>query len=299
MNLDLIFLGIGLVLLIPVPLFIGRWSPFLENRSTEMKGIFFITLICVFLNLEFFGNPELLTGFIIGSSLCYLLVFEGIYRIFFFERKAETGKGNNYFLSFSVIVTLILSADYLFFKPVRTNGLNRVDGILLLFLLILFLVMEFRKYSLGDWQEAFFSVEKKGKKILYFIGLTLVLSIGSFLLVNGTIGIAIEKKISFQLLGTFFLSWIVGFIPVYVGREKKIAEQMVRTATFDVVIFFLLFFGAAAAVSPVYLGYEEIYDFIFFGVVSIFLVWKDHIKSNIAGSVMLTLYIAFLLIHVI
>lgn len=299
MKSDLFFALIGIVLMNLLPIFSSRFMHILNHPVIERKIIFYLTFFAVFLHIEMHGNDELLVGFLLGSSLCYLLVFEGMNRLFSSERLETAGREENYYFSFSVIITLLLSTDYLFQKNHGNNQLNRVDGILLLFLLFLFLVAEFRKAPVSDYLDVVKRSERKGKKLIYLLFLVLSTFFGSYFLVDGLIGLSMEFHIGFKLMGTLFLSWSVHFVNFFYSREKGVVLDLMKTAVPGTVFFFLLSFGSGAVFSPIHVTYETISGLIVVSIISVLLVWRNRVKNSIAGSVMLTMYIAGVVLIVV
>lgn len=267
------------------------------ERGAERRVLFYISFFAVFFQILAHGNHELLFGFLLGSMLCCLFVFEGAELLFSVE-KNRTGarRDRSYFFSFSVILVLILSADYLFFRRTGGNQMSRLDGGLLLFFLLLFLWMEFRN---GYFHEMFHEwgrkVKRKEVPAKYIMRILLEaagICVVSYFLVDGVIGICMKYHIRFSIAGVLFLSWVVQIVNMTGSRDftgrRKISESM----TVDSIVLCLASFGLGALYSPFSMSYEEIISLIIISIFSIFMVWRDKVSERIAGSLMLTMYVA-------
>ena len=267
------------------------------ERELERRVLFYVSFFAVFFQILAHGNHELLFGFLLGSMFCCLFVFEGTERLFSAEQnRIEVRRDRSYFFSFSVILVLILSADYLFFRRTGGNQMNRFDGGLLLFFLLMFLWMEFRN---GYFHEIFHEwdreVKKKENSKKYILGIlwkAVFICAVSYFLVDGVIGICMKYHIRFSLAGVFFLSWVVQILNITGGRDFKSRRKISETMTVDGIVLFLSSFGLGAVYSPFSVSYEEIISLIILSIFSIFLVWRDKVGERIAGSLMLTMYVA-------
>lgn len=293
--------GIFLMIILPMAANIFFQKKGIKSAVLKRRGIFYFSFLAVFFPIIKHGNRELFLGFILGSSLCCLLVFEGMWRLFS-ERKREVlvRRDRNYFFSFSVILVLILSADYLFFRRTEGNRINQVDGLLLLLLLFVFLFAEVRNYfypaagSYSSYRELLGDWFRQTGKAFSFWDFLVVISIcaGGYFLVDGLIGACIWYHIRFQIAGVLILPWAVHAVNFISGRDKAVMEEIKDAMTFDAVFLFLFSFGMGAVLMPVGISYADILSFIVMSVFSIFLVWRDQVHNRIAGSLMLTMYVA-------
>ena len=291
MDTDYIYIGAGIVLMVAIPLLLGRGNAPVTDHILEKRIISGMTMLAVLAQVLFYGNRELFFGFVFGSFLCRLLVFEGIYRITYLEEDGHGEKAYYYYLSFSVIVTLLLSADYLFFKNRKTNRLNRLDGFLLLFLLLIFLVSEIRRIDFRELSGWLRSIEGKRKKAAYYAVLLACIAVGSHFLVSGSLGLWMRWQLSFQVLGVLLLVWAANLGLMAWSRDRACAEAVVKTSAWEMIVFFLLSMGLGAVLSQVHTTYETISSLIVLSVISIALIWKDKLKSSVLGSIMLALYV--------
>ncbi len=299
-------------------------NPEEHKREKERRFLFYVSFFSVFFQILAHGNHELLFGFLLGSMLCCLLVFEGMNGLFsnegenvsnkkiFFGKKFFFGKKifldkkeknirnikreRSYFFSFSVILALILSADYLFFRRTGGNQMSRFDGGVLFLMLFVFLWTEVRNKdfigNLAEWRQSL----TKEKNIVFFI-IKIILKmicicVAGYFLVDWVIGFCMKHHIRYSLAGVLFLSWVVQGVNVIFGRNAGGIEEMCDSMTFDVIFLFLCSFGLWAVLSPLSISYEEIISLIVMSILSIFMVWRDKVSKRIAGSLMLTLYVA-------
>ena len=276
-----------------------RETDFLKGRRDEIKRrvIFYVSFFATFFHIVAHGNKELLVGFLLGSSLCCLFVFEGVEKLLF-PGKGNVRRDRSCFFSFSAILVLLLSADYLFFQRTEGNQIGRMDGVLLLFLLLVFLFLEFRNRR-EPFREGFLEWKKllgEGKDFKRFLFQVLLIviciSVGSYFLVDGLIGVCIEYHIRFSLAGVLFLPWAVHIVNFIYSREEEAMERMRDAMSFDVVLLYLGSFGLGAVLLPLSISYEIIFSFIMMSVFSILLVWRDKVSERVAGSLMLPMYVA-------
>lgn len=289
---DSIYIGIGILFMTMIPVcsyyFGGK-----RKIPVSRMWLFLWTLISVFLELLIYGNSELILGFILGSSLCYLLVVMGVTYLMSPVTRIELPPESNYYFSFVSVVVLILSTDYLFQANVRLNRINRIDGILLLLLLFVFLIAGFRKFPLEEYVSFVKETEHKGKIFGIHVLLTLSISLGSYFLVAGLIGASMRKTFGFSVTSFFILPWISNGINMFAGRERRAAEAMEFSATTETLFFYLFAFALGGIWSQVPVFYDYIYAFIFFALIQILLNFREKVNRSLAGSLMLTAYIAF------
>lgn len=296
----MIYVGIGLFLTVVLPIFADRAISMMLPKNAvfidSRRFLFYVLFFAIFFQILVHGNHELLLGFILGNSLCNLFVFEGMAcilsledQIFIEEEIRNRRRNRSYYFSFSVILVLILSADYLFFRRTGGNQLSRFDGGFLLVLLILFFGIEFRNGAFKN-----IISEQTCKAIFWFICFLQVVCIcvGSYFLVDGIIGLCMEYHIRFSLAGIFLLSWMVQFVNVVFGKDEKVMKTMCDAMSFDVIVFYLCAFGIGAMFHPINISYEEIYALIIMSMFSIVMVWRSRVNQRIAGSLMLTMYVA-------
>lgn len=299
MGTDIIFMGIGVVFILGMPFF-SQKIPFFQNQ----RFFFILTFFHVWFQIEVHGNHELLLGFVLGNCLFSLLVIGGVAKLsgnksrgdkegFRFVRRAWA-----FYFSFSVIMVLLLSADYLFTRKNEQDQISRLDGAFLLCLLLLFFHMELPKEFWHNLYHTVKTEKQKSKKVLSFLFWMAFTAIGSYCLVDGLIGCCMKGNLRFDLAGLLFLSWCVQSINIQSSLKAETAETLVDSAVFDSIWMYLFPFGFSAILLPLPITYEIILHFLIMSVISILLVWRDQFEERLTGSLMLTGYVASVVIMV-
>lgn len=262
-----------------------KGNSFFGKLDCENNSIYIITLSNILILFLLYKNIDILLGALLGSSLFQLLAVGGVNELIPpVKRKKEN---NGQYLVFCMILLLFLSADYLLSKETKNNMLNRIDGGLLLFLFVVYLYFLYRNKKM----------ENKNWKgyITYFISLEVVIAFGGYLLVQSIPKIGVALGISQYLTGLTIVSWCVNLSTMILSRrkieEKNITylENAMQTTVFS--ITFLL--GGIVLIHPLVISNYMIYDLILFAVFTLFLQLVQKIDNRLAGSSMVTVYIAF------
>jgi len=283
----LFILGIFLIGIAPVfitALFQKKSDDF-DRVNGKNNLIYLITLcnICIFFVLN--KNSDILLGTLIGSSLFQLLAVGGVSRLFDKERIRMDGRGQ--YLAFCTILLLFLSADYLLTGNAANNILSRVDGVLLLFLFILY----------------FFICIRNGLKIhipekiyfFYFISLEIVIVPGTYFISQNIPKIGADIGASQYLVGLTMVSWCINLSTMFMTKEKSQKLNYLEEVMEKTIISITLLLGGIVCFLPLSISIYMVYDLIVFGVISIVLQLIQKIDNRLAASSMATVYIAFII----
>lgn len=276
----------------------------IQDKEYFIYPLIMINAIFFFL---FYQNTEILLGLMIGSFLFRLLAVGGVQRIAISGKKRFV-KGQ--YLIFSVILVMILSADYLFKGKSVMNYINRIDGLLLIFMFLLYL---FAIYGASRYREKGRCPDRKlpaekekdaerdnGKYdpkrlcMIYFVSEVSIFA-GMYLLSKNVPLIGAAYGISQYTLGLTFMTWCVSISGVYISLTKKGTYDFMENIAEEIIVLITLGLGIVALIQIVPVGQATIYDLIIFSIILLFLQWEERISNRIAGSIMITAYIGFVL----
>ncbi len=282
----LFILGIFLIGIAPVfitALFQKKSEDF-DKVKRKNNFIYLITLcnLCIFFFLN--RNSDILLGTLIGSSLFQLLAVGGVSQLFDKKRNRMDGRGQ--YLAFCAIVLLFLSADYLLTGNAENNILSPIDGVLLLFLFILYLFICIRN-------GLEIRIPEK-QYIFYFISLEIVILLGTYMISQNVSKIGAAFGLSQYLTGLTMVSWCINISTMFMSKEKNQKLNYLEEAMEETVISITLLLGGIICFFPLSISSYIIYDLIIFGVVSIVLQLVQKIDSRLAASGMATVYVAFI-----
>lgn len=276
----------------------------IQDKEYFIYPLIMINAIFFFL---FYQNTEILLGLMIGSFLFRLLAVGGVQRIAISGKKRFV---NGQYLIFSVILVMILSADYLFKGKSVMNYINRIDGLLLIFMFLLYLFAIYgasRYRERGRCPDRKLSAEKEkdaerdnGKYdpkrlcMIYFVSEVSIFA-GMYLLSKNVPLIGAAYGISQYMLGLTFMTWCVSISGVYISLTKKGTYDFMENIAEEIIVLITLGLGIVALIQIVPVGQATIYDLIIFSIILLFLQWEERISNRIAGSIMITAYIGFVL----
>lgn len=281
----LFILGIFLIGIAPVfitALFQKRSDNF-DKTKRKNNHIYLITLcnLCIFFFLN--KNSDILLGTLIGSSLFHLLAVGGVSQLFDKKRNRMDGRGQ--YLAFCTILLLFLSADYLLTENTANNILSQIDGILLVFLFILYLFIRIRN-------GLEIRIPEK-QYIFYFISLEIVILLGAYIISKNVSKIGADFGLSQYLTGLTMVSWCINISTMFMSKEKNQKLNYLEEAMEETVISITLLLGGIVCFFPLSISSYIVYDLIVFGVISIALQLVQKIDSRLAASGMETVYVVF------
>lgn len=251
------------------------------------------------------GNNDIAISNVIGSNLFNSLVVIGVCGLVL-PMKIQEGILKKE-MPFSILVTGVLVAFCLFFSGKGSAGftVNRLEGVLLLLIFAGFLYWQIRS-ALGN-REVRPEEESIGKKhspqisvLLGIIGLAMII-VGGNLVVDSASEIAAAFGMSQTLIGLTIVAMgtslpeLVTSVVASVKGENDLAMgNVIGSNIFNV----LLIIGASAAISPMAIQRESIFDGVVLLVMSLILcVFAVRGKkiNRIEGGSLLALYGAYMI----
>jgi len=313
-----IALGIVLMGILPILfLLLQRKRKLYEVLDIPGKIIYLLSLANLCGILVSMGNVEVAFSVLVGSSICHLLVVQGICFIqgkvqyvgiekeqLIQKRKRSFSdiinnfsnnlESSSMFLTISFIVLLLLCADYLFYRGQGQNNLSRVDGGILILTGVAYFFLEGNKIG---WQTIFSKVMKYIKEApLKNIGAVLLLEVcilfGSYYLADGFLAVGIGHSILPYMIGFLFISWCVNIINIgVVSLSEEIHHNSCnQTSIFSITILL----GICTICKEIYISTYEIYDLIILSLISIFFIFPIKIDSRLIGCCRMTVYFALI-----
>lgn len=238
-----------------------------------------------------YGNTEVAMGAILGSLLFQLLAAQGIGRLFDEEESGLEKKAS--FLIFASIFLLFLGCDYLLRPGSSSNAYNRIDGILLLLLFVLYLVK-------GRDKE--FTERRKGELLQRGILLLIVeiLSLIGALMIFDAIGdIAFDLHITQKAAGFVLTGFLLAFVQLLAmriaGWKRSSGDEITEVAIYQVLISFAVIIFMQRIPVDIFAKY----DLIFLSIATLVHFFVQRLKNRWIGSGMLTMYIAYMVYVVI
>lgn len=263
-----------------------KGNTFFGKLPCDNNSIYFITLSNILILFLVYKNIDILLGTLLGSSLFQLLAVGGVNELILPIKGRKENNGQ--YLAFCMILLLFLSADYLLSKEIKNNMLNRIDGGLLLFLFVIYCYFLYRNRE----------IEKKNWRgyITYFVSLEIIIAFGGYLLIQSIPKIGVALGISQYLTGLTIVSWCVNLSTMILSR-KKIEEKNINyleKAMKSTVFSITLLLGGIVLIHPLVISSYMIYDIILFAIITLLLPLIQKIDNRLAGSSMVTVYIAFI-----
>lgn len=309
----ILFMGILPVLFVHLQ----KNREFFWKREIQRKMVYLLCLGNICGVLLWLGNMELAFAILMGSTIFHFLVVQGISLIqsrkgdqYYFtgqkikgmedftkQRKLfmEKMDSSNMFLVISLILLLILCADYLFDQRQTQNVLGRGDGCILVLAGMLYFFLEGRKIG---WKMVIGKIadslkENFWKKIGFFLGLEACILVGSYLLVDGMHFVSVYSSILPYTIGFLFLSWCVNFVNIDFSSS---GEQSLENVNNQESIFSItILLGLCAIVQSIYISMFQVYDLILFSLISFLVILPIKIDSRLLGCCKVTAYFALVL----
>ena len=310
--LNLVLIIIGFVLLI-------KGADFLVNGASSLAKKFRISELAIGLTIVAMGTsaPELVVniiagldghseavfGNIIGSNIFNTFLILGVAGTIYplFVQKNTVFREIPFSL-FAVLVLFILLNDQLFFGA-ETNSLTRSDGIILLFLFILFLVyVFFSMKQTGETDVGELETYSNAKTALMIGGGMVGLGGGGELIVDNAIAVAQAFQISEKLIGLTILAagtslpeLATSAVAAYQKKSDIAVGNIVGSNIFNV----LLVLGTGSMI--VTLQYDTILNtdlaIVALGTIMLFLfmfTFKKYRLDRIESAIYLTGFLAYM-----
>lgn len=313
-----IVLGIFFMGILPV-LFVvlQKKRGYLFQKDCQRRMIYFMNLITVCGILLYMGNMEMVFAVIIGSSVFQLFIVEGITAIqgkgFVASETNENMQTNrknsfsenwkyflqnindsNSFLCISFILLLLLCGDNLFGKGQSENILGRIDGLVLIFMGMIYFFLEGKKVGWKNGKEKMIPFFKNNliKKIVYFAILEICIFIGNRFLVDGILGISLDTTLFPYTMSFIFLSCVNMINIVFASSKENLGKvSYCQDSIFNITILL----GICAFYQSIYITTYEIYDLIIVSLMCILFLLPKKIDSRLAGCCKVTAYLALIL----
>jgi len=246
------------------------------------------------------GTNDLLLGNLLGSNMFNILFILGLIALIKpLLVKREIIIKNYLFSLFSCFVLFIISYDT-FFDSSTLNIITRSEGILLIFLSLVFL------YStiLGAMDENRLKVEKGKfsiKDILYIISGIVMVGLSADVIVESSINISRLLSIDENIIGLTVIAvgtnlpeLVTSVVAAKKGEIDMAIGNLVGTNIYN--IFLIL--GIASTINPIAISHFSFIDIIILAVVSvlvyIFIQHKKDINKK-EGIIMIVMYIIYLI----
>ena len=237
-----IILGTVITSVIPVLIIeMAKKKKWIElNDFFHRNIIYYMTMFCVLLAGNLYGNTEFVFTIIIGSSILHILGVCGVKFVLEKEEKNTVTWNHGMYYAFSCIVFLFLGADYLMFGNRSSaswfsteNMISRTDGMVLFFLLLFYLFIQayFSKKSIEQKESGEISYLPKNtqsikKSIIVFVIIFLLIYTGVALLFSGFSYITWKLHQSFYLVNSLLGVWVLNLPYIYLtmrsGNKKEV-----------------------------------------------------------------------------
>lgn len=257
----------------------------------------------VSINAALEGANELSLSNVIGSNIFNLLVVTGVCAAI--RPLPVTASVMKKEFPFSIVITgvlLVMSLDTLLFGGTN-NTISRINGMILLVFFVAFVAstvrdaLRSRRERQDDAED--FKPLHPVTSILYIVGGLAGIVIGGDLVVQSASQIAASFGLSQTLigltivaLGTSLPELVTSIMAARKGENDIALGNVVGSNIFNI----LLVLGASAALHPVEVNRESIYDILILIVTSIMVYLFGVRQKNISrweGILMLAAYVAF------
>lgn len=297
--LGVLFIGIA-------PIFISALFQKKTDGNIEIKNSNNLIIWIILANIVFFflrdKNTDILFGTLLGSCLFQLLVIGGVNQLFSNLRGNTDGRGQ--YLAFCIILILFLAADYLLTGNASNNILNRVDGVLLIFLFFLYSFFRIRNEMgsalLKNSVLSYMEKDSDGKGwgsvktvVLFIICQEAFILAGAYLIAQSAPKLGAMLGIPQYLTGFTIVAWCVNFSSILLPIAKNQKINYMEKAVEGSIITITLLLGIASCILQLSVSSYMVYDLILFGLISVGLCFIQKIDRRLAASSMATAYIAF------
>lgn len=304
-----IILGAVITAVIPVLIIeIAKKKKWIKpNDFFHRNIIYYMTLFGVLLEGNLYGNTEFIFTIIIGSSVLHILGVSGVKFILQKEEKNVVTWNHGMYYAFSCVVFLFLGADYLMLGNKSSgswfstgNMISRMDGIVLLFLLFFYLLVQiyFQKRAVEQKEnvmKSYLSENIKNNVIVFGLIFLLVLA-GTALLLNGFVDITWKSSLSFYLISSLLGVWLFNLSYIYLAMKKENKKEVILEESYIQGIVGLAGgMGCTAIIHPFWMSARYIQDVMILCVIVILMQFIKKIPASIRGSLMITAYLAVII----
>ena len=311
MALTLILFVLGFVLLIVGAQALVNGASSIGTRLKISQMVMGLTVVALGTSLpelivnvfaSFAGNSALAIGNVLGSNITNTLLVVGTAAVIMpVSMGRQTLKRDIPFSLFVLVILFLLANDSLFG---RADSINRVDGLILLLLMAVFLYVLFTNKKADDLLK---DVEIKKislpLSILYIVGGSVALYYGGKWVVDGALVVARGMGISETAMGLTLVSgatslpeWVTSIL----AARKKNADMALGNAIGSNILNVLLVLGVTALIRPVaYTANLNIEIGLVFlsGVMLLIFARAGKVKNQLnrlEGILLILLYIAFI-----
>lgn len=307
----LIFFVLGFVLLIAGAQALVNGASSIGTRLKISQMIMGLTVVALGTSLpelivnifaSFAGNSDLAIGNVLGSNITNTLLVVGTAAMIMpVSMGRQTLKRDIPFSLFTLIILFLLANDSLFGRP---DSINRIDGLILLLLMAVFLYVLFTNKKEDDLLK---DIEVKKisvpLSILYVLGGSVSLYFGGKWVVDGALVVAKGMGISETAMGLTLVSgatslpeWVTSIL----AARKKNADMALGNAIGSNILNVLLVLGVTALIRPVsYTSNLNIEVGLVFlaGLMLLIFARTGKVKNQLnrlEGLLLILLYIAFI-----
>lgn len=240
-------------------------------------------------------------GNVIGSNIFNLMVVAGLSAILQSMKMDTALLKRDFPISIlAAVVLCILASDAVLFKG-NANILGRLDGVILLviFAIFLWLMICAAKKSRHENTEEYETMPM-GKSLIYIVVGLAGIVIGGKLVVDCATDIALAWGMSETLVGLTIVSIgtsLPELVTSMVAAGKKESDIALGNVVGSNIFNILLILGAAAAISPLSVGIESIYDTLILIAMSVGVFVPAYVMKTLGrktGVCMVAVYVAYL-----
>ncbi|MBN2614227.1 MAG: calcium/sodium antiporter [Bacteroidales bacterium] len=251
---------------------------------------------------SFAGNSDLAIGNVLGSNITNTLLVVGTAAVIMpVSMSRQTLKRDIPFSLFVLVILFLLANDSIFGRP---DSINRMDGLILLLLMGVFMYILFTNKKeddlLKDIEVKMLSVPIS---ILYIVGGSISLYYGGKWVVDGALVVAKGMGISETAMGLTLVSgatslpeWVTSIL----AARKKNADMALGNAIGSNILNVLLVLGVTALIRPVTYSANlniEVGLVFLSGLMLLLFAYTGKIKNQLnrlEGVLLILLYIAFI-----
>lgn len=312
MILNLLYLSVGFAILVKGADFLVDGASSLAKRLKVSNLVIGLTVVAfgtstpeltVNMFSSFRGMNDAIYGNIIGSNLFNLLFILGIAGLVYpLTVQKTTVKYEIPFSLFCALLLYFLVNDALFFNA-ASNGLSRLDAVVLLVFFVLFMlyILKTAKLEQGPAEEGEIKLLSMGKAVLFVVLGLAALVFGGKLVTDNAVTIAQAFSLSEKLIGLTILAagtslpeLATSVVAAY-RRNTDIAIGNVVGSNIFNIIFIL---GINGAIREVPFNDAMNVDFflLFAGTVALLLfmfTFKSHKLDRIEAAMFLIAYIGY------
>lgn len=304
-----IILGTVITSVIPVLIIeMAKKKKWMElNDFFHRNIIYYMTMFCVLLAGNLYGNTEFVFTIIIGSSILHILGVCGVKFVLEREEKNTVTWNHGMYYAFSCIVFLFLGADYLMFGNRSSaswfsteNMISRTDGMVLLFLLLFYLFIQayFSKKSIEQKESDEISylpenTQSIKKSIIVFVIIFLLIYTGVALLFSGFSYITWKLHQSFYLVNSLLGVWVLNLPYIYLTMKNGNKKEVILEESYIQGLVGLTGgIGCTAIIHPFWMSARYIQDVMILCVIVTLMQLIKKIPATIRGSIMIPAYLA-------